>query len=254
MSTVDGTSELGWLRKGSTKEVWTTGVQAIGFASRVRILHSMWEHPSGAEGAPSYDQVEKASPSEESDEAIRKILEGAVATGVGLGPDFKPNGWDRLPWRTLAERWRVALDLGHVDPLASFSDHLRDGSWPVSIHPPTEGSLDWDSLEHLVAVVRRHTSSPKLYRMSTWQIWLDDPFPNAIWHGTPDELLSAYEEYGSGANWWPEDHSWLVYTDYDLTTTIVQGSDGLISELTNDPYLETVELEPFRTDIEWPNI
>jgi hypothetical protein len=41
-------------------------------------------------------------------------------------------------------------------------------------------------------------------------------------------------------NIWPADHSWLIYTDYDLNATRVSGSPELIEALYSDQDLDTV--------------
>jgi hypothetical protein len=43
--------------------------------------------------------------------------------------------------------------------------------------------------------------------------------------------------------WWPPDRSWLVYTDYDCTTTVVAGAAQLVEALEADPEMETVRLK-----------
>jgi hypothetical protein len=42
------------------------------------------------------------------------------------------------------------------------------------------------------------------------------------------------------SNFWPSDHSWFVYTDYDLWATRVSGSQALIDALTEDGELDTI--------------
>ena len=46
------------------------------------------------------------------------------------------------------------------------------------------------------------------------------------------------------SNLWPDDRSWLVYTDADLMATKVSGSAALIAELVNDVHLETLRWQP----------
>lgn len=44
--------------------------------------------------------------------------------------------------------------------------------------------------------------------------------------------------------WWPADHSWCVCSDYDLTFTIVAGSQELVSRVLNDITLEALQVTP----------
>jgi hypothetical protein len=43
--------------------------------------------------------------------------------------------------------------------------------------------------------------------------------------------------------WWPEDHSWCVASEIDLSSTYVGGPSGLIEQLVTDERLETVEVQ-----------
>lgn len=174
---------------------------------------------------PSYDNVEKSSVWDKASSIDKILAENTVTTGLGLGPDWKPTGWSRLLWRTLADRFGMEVDFHHPVPIQAFNATFPDGSWPISIQPPTTGSLDWESFASLMPILMGHTDSTLLYRVDTWRTWTGDPFEYALRHGSPDEMLETYDghgDFGSGANWWPDDQSWLVYSDYGLTTTIVQ--------------------------------
>jgi len=55
-------------------------------------------------------------------------------------------------------------------------------------------------------------------------------------------LLDSDDLDGTPGNIWPEDRSWLVYTDYDLLGTKVSSSTHLVERLESDPELETLRL------------
>ena len=65
--------------------------------------------------------------------------------------------------------------------------------------------------------------------------------------GTLEEL-SAFLAHGkyqfTPEYWWPADHSWCVCSDYDLTFTIVAGSNELVSRVLNDATLEALQVTP----------
>ncbi|MGW1071219.1 hypothetical protein [Streptomyces sp. NPDC002537] len=46
----------------------------------------------------------------------------------------------------------------------------------------------------------------------------------------------------SPSNLWPEDRSWIVYTDYDLRGTKIVGPTALIDTLVGDTEIEAVRL------------
>ena len=163
-------------------------------------------------------------------------------TGVVGGPSAIPNGWRRLRWAELADRWEVPLDVAEVNPLNAFRPGLSTGSWPSSIRPPTEGSLDWETYERMMAILRAFTGSSPILVYSTILAWYGDTgFEVPLVTATMDELLASYTTApisGSGQNWWPIDREWLVYTDYDLCSTVVHGDEDLISEVVADDFLE----------------
>ncbi len=45
---------------------------------------------------------------------------------------------------------------------------------------------------------------------------------------------------GTPSNFWPEDRSWLVYTNWDLLATKVSGPVSLVERLELEPALETL--------------
>ena len=53
----------------------------------------------------------------------------------------------------------------------------------------------------------------------------------------PSLALEA-DVWSSPQNWWAEDPSWVVYTDWDLTTTTICRSDALIERSLADECLE----------------
>lgn len=251
MRVVDGSDEMGWLTTDFSDELWAVGVEVAGYPSRAKVFHAIWENPTD-QSSTTYDEIEK--------EAIAagvaprmvgdtNLSEMTTLTGVTGGPSSQPPGWRRLLWADLADRWDVHLDASQVAPEQAFHPRLDSGSWPVSIQPPTEGSLDWESYERLMAITGRATASDAIYVYSTVLQWYGDTgLAHPLLEATADELLDNYASSpaaGSGQNWWPADRSWLVYTDYDLSTTNVLGTEDLIAEIVSDEFLETVHIDRY---------
>jgi hypothetical protein len=227
----------------------------VSFESRVRVLHAMWEQPNPAPGEPAtWDEIRKRRGKPDGLREIESALWGLTTPGITLGPDYAPEGWKRALWRDLAARWSVEFDLQHSEPMHGFKEKLQGGSWPITISPMNEGSLDDTSFGCLIPILLHHTESSMLWRMNTTQIWYSDPFSMAMRHGPMDEMISTYGDEGSGTNWWPDDGGWLVCSNYDITTTIVQGSEALIEEIRRDQYLESVDMPPFQTGMSYPDI
>jgi hypothetical protein len=49
---------------------------------------------------------------------------------------------------------------------------------------------------------------------------------------------------GTPECWWPQDRSWCVYTDWDLTFTLIGGSRVLMDGCLGHPVLECIEVTP----------
>lgn len=189
-----------------------------------------------------------------------------TTTGLGLGFAAKPPPpWRRLRWNELGERdgfeycavsgrWPHPAFIPQAewdDPLLLPADAwprlgpTEASSWPVAILPPTEGSLDEESLLALIDVLSQQTA-PDLIRTCEFYYGpaaflregatlfegnlLDLPAFVAAMPGT--QLTPN--------NTWPPDHSWLVYTDYDLWASRVSGSESMIEALVEDPRLDAV--------------
>lgn len=88
--------------------------------------------------------------------------------------------------------------------------------------------------------------------------WDQDPLPPSMGYleatgpsmgmeGPPNPDPQHTEEPASIQSpnqWWPQDRAWCVATEIDFDSTLVAGSDGLISEITAHPELEAFAVEP----------
>ena len=153
-------------------------------------------------------------------------------------------GWTRLSWHDLARRLGLDLD----DSIYPTTLQFPYSSWPVSIQPPAEGSLDREQFARLVAhlsAVSRDGASSECFSFYT-PLLSEDMVTPVVYVSTLSEVPDLYEldldEFdvsGSPTNLWPSDRSWLVYTDWDLCGTRVSGSEALIGRLLEDEALET---------------
>jgi hypothetical protein len=246
---IDGVEEVSWLFDAGNTDFLGTGVETPGFESKALILHAMWEHPEG-HGHVSVDEAEKMAISRGGIEPLIigdvNVSERSVATGIPIGATSRPVGWKRIRWTELAHRWGVelALDLS-VLPISCFQSRLKSGSWPAGILPPPAGSLDSETHAALLGILKPYTGEQDVFNYSAPASWYgphagDGSPPLAV--GPIESMLDLYQDSlhsGSGQNWWPADHSWLVYTDWDLTHTIVLGSNDAISAVINEPTIES---------------
>ena len=195
------------------------------------------------------DRIERAAgvgePTTTGAAGLDELLADSTLVGSPLGRSGHPGpGWNRPLWSELARR----LD---VDPFAIDAPPCHRSfpytSWPASIRPPAEGSLDREQFLRLVdclaAVTPAGGSAPCVAFYALYASGeLDEP---VAYEGRLQDLVALYDdEDGSPSNVWPRDESWFVYTDWDLWATKVSGSADLIDRLIRDGELEAVLLFP----------
>ncbi len=224
-----------------------TGLDGVGWEADVWILHAMYETQSLA-AETSYDDVDRVEgrPSlSRLPDDMHEMFSDSTLTGVVGGLTRWPGpGWTRLWWRDLLTRLNLEPPQGQrypSDRWFSFS------SWPLSIAPPGEGSLDWEQFlrlrEHLAVASRGGWECMcfAYYATGASGEWDED----VVYNGRLLDLTLLIEQDDLGAtpsNIWPADQSWLVYTDWDLCGTRVSGSVDLVERIEADPELETIRL------------
>lgn len=196
--------------------------------------------------------------------------EATVTTGVGLGfAEKPPPPWRRLTWSDLGNRdgfvfWAVdgVYPELRFTPQADWDDPavIPAGSWPlvrptelpswpVCFLPPAEGSLDAESLDGLIAVLRQLTApealadcgfyyGPVAFMREGATVYAGDL------RDLPSLVRSQRGTQLTPNNVWPADHTWLIYTDYDLCATRVSGSYELVDALCEHRDLDTVRCTP----------
>lgn len=178
--------------------------------------------------------------------SVDAVVSELTVTGsqVGLVSNPRP-GWRRLRWQVLADR----LGVNHAEELnPPCFRWFPFKSWPVSIEPPSEGSLDEDSTLALAGHLSRHSGPHDCVASYGFLAsgWSDAG--GSCFAGPVLQVLDLVDEVagriGTPSNVWPVDRSWLVYTDWDLWATKVSGSQQLIDELSHDETLETIHWEP----------
>jgi hypothetical protein len=252
ISQADASAELAWLRARVSGGGFA-GFDVGGWEATIWILHAMYENTMLPAGVTYEEErrIQEAAGMTNPDAAegtpIGDILKDATLTGGGLGWSASPGaGWERLRWRELADR------LG-VDPFAiDFPPCYKSfpyRSWPVSIVPPSEGSLDWEQfvrLAELLGSVNGDAEESACFAyyspLATGEF---DEETETVFAGSRSALPDLYNEdtSGSPSNIWPEDRSWFVYTDWDLWATKVSGSRDLTDRIRQDKQLEAVRLD-----------
>ncbi|MFJ9690517.1 hypothetical protein [Kitasatospora sp. NPDC101183] len=231
----------------------TTGFMPPALPDAVWVLNAMYEHERGPAEVSyhEYRQAGLADGSIQPDTVAGIDLEVGIATGGGLGRAEHPGpGWRRLRWAELARRTGdpVVPD-GLLPSYRCFPSAKKEGSWPLGIVPPTEGSLDRETWNRLVGILaERAPAGPDTRCLAYYNPLMLGAFDFDNLHVRAGRLGDAAALYDnpeapfSPSNLWAEDRSWVACTDYDLWATKVAGPPALAEALLNDPEIEAVRL------------
>ncbi|MFI7099422.1 hypothetical protein ACIBK8_08695 [Streptomyces sp. NPDC050161] len=249
-------AETEWLEELCQDDGYT-GFPVPGMPDAAWVLHAMYEHEQG-HGTVSHHQDRQAALASGSVEPVVfagidfDATPGLITTGGGLGWAEHPGaGWQRLRWAELARRvGEPVVAEGLLPSYRSAPDgRTSDGSWPTGIEPPTEGSLDRESWNRLVAILLEHSpSGPDTRTLAYYNPLLMGSVDVSNRHvltgrlGDAQALSDAADPDFSPSNLWPQDRSWAVWTDYDLWGTKVAGPPTLIDALVADTDIEAVRL------------
>ncbi|MEU3505707.1 hypothetical protein ABZ726_35140 [Streptomyces hundungensis] len=231
-----------------------TGFMPPAMPDAAWVLNAMYEHEQGP-AEVSYHEHHQAGLA---DGSVQPHVVGGidldaagVATGGGIGRAEHPgHGWRRLRWAELARRTgdQVVAD-GLMPSYRSFPSAKKDGSWPLSMVPPTEGSLDRETWNRLIALLAQFSPAGPDTRCLAYYNPLmlgaadfDNLHVRAGRIGDAGILYDQSEADFSPSNLWADDRSWILCTDYDLWATKVAGPPALIHALLNDSEIEAVRL------------
>lgn len=240
-----------WLRELSGDD-GLTGFLPPPMPDAAWVLNAMYEHEQGPTGTTHHEHHQARL----TEGGARLVVAGidldatTVTTGGGLGRARHPGPGRRLRWAELAERTGdpVVPD-GLLPGFQCFPSIKRDGSWPLGIIPPTEGSLDRETWTRLIDLLVEHSpagpSTPCLAYYSPATLGFLDLENLVVRAGRLGYAESLYDNADvdfSPSNLWAEDRSWCLGTDYDLWGTKVADPVALIEALLNDTELEAVRL------------
>ncbi|GCD35675.1 hypothetical protein OEIGOIKO_03421 [Streptomyces chrestomyceticus JCM 4735] len=217
------------------------------------VLNAMYEHKQGPADMThhEYHQARLADGSIEPHVVAGINLDAeSVATGGGLGRAEHPGpGWRRLRWAALARRTGDPIvPEGLLSCYRCFPSATKDGSWPLSIIPPTEGSMDRETWDKLIALLIEHspdgadTACFAYYNPLTAGCDFENLHVRAGRLGDAKLLYDNPEIDFSPSNLWAADRSWMLCTDYDLWATKVSGPRPLIDALLHDSEIEAIQL------------
>ena len=223
------------------------------FAAYCKLFHPIHQDASIRDHVPAWSEEKRANPAPAETESGKKALAAILSDGLLFG------GWSgveepqdsRVLWHTLAEKHGLVFhpEFNHE----SFRKAFAAGSWPRYLLGPAEGTLDRKSCKALISILKPLSRANGIYfRFSDF---LMNDLPH-LYSGDLNELtifLTKPHFFGTPECWWPEDRSWCVYTDWDLTFTLIGGSRTLVDACVAHPMLECIVVQPetridFRAD------
>lgn len=234
-----------WLVDLSSGDDGVTGFDSVGWEASTWVLHFMYAAPE-RDGGLTHDDVHRA--------ALRRGLvaplivgtmnidEVSTVVGNSLGMSTPSPGGLRLLWRALAERLSISLGASEFPPCFRWFPYK---SWPANLLPPDEGSLDSACLDALVEQLVLFSSAGRSTRCVAYYSPLasggnfDDVWMEEVDLGNVANLVDrAHGRIGTPSNLWPLDRSWMMFTDWDLWGTKVNGPRELIDAIQSAVGLE----------------
>ncbi|MFD7028578.1 hypothetical protein ACFWAR_11160 [Streptomyces sp. NPDC059917] len=238
--------DVDWLRE-LTDDDGLTGFMPPPLPDAAWVLHPLYAHELGPFDM-TYTEYHRAVLMGGGPEIVPGLDPAEV---VGRDPGERPGPrWHRVRWQELARRsGDPVVPEGSPPYLTSFPP-TGQRHWPVGVTSPREGSMDRTSWNRLAEILSAHSVTGPAARCLAYYnplLLAAEDFDNLhVRAGALADAKVLYEhpeEDGwSPSNFWAEDRSWVVCTDYDLMATKVAGPAALIEALLADEEIEAVRL------------
>ncbi|MET9031167.1 hypothetical protein ABZW96_37100 [Nocardia sp. NPDC004168] len=242
---------VSWLGTPETDLGWC-GYKIDSRPDAAWLLHAMYEHESGL-AKLTYDEEQRQRLAAGLEKPTRipgfDLEARSCVIGNELGRSADPgSGWKRLRWTELAARLdESVVTEGQYPSFRSLSGAHPSGSWPVSIRPPAEGSLDRESWQTLIDVlIAWCPGGADTQCVAYFGPAVSGEFDTGVTVSGPlggaGDLYDHPSGVGSPSNMWAADRSWITWSDWDLCGTKVAGPTELIDALQAAPDLEALRL------------
>lgn len=238
----DAEQAVEWLKQTGQTSGFITGFDPDVWPSQTWLLHAMYRN-GALLGLGTHADVRQSKIGRGLLEPMiigDVTLDGATTvTGVALGYVVRPGQqWTRLLWRDYLAETGGQLGSVHEGPPSDL--WFPSGSWPVSVAPPPEGSLDEVTWSALLEVLEESTEEDCFAFYSSLPSQKFEAVE--VWRGRVRSLRTVLESSGhefTPSNIWAVDRSWFIYTDYDLLATKVSAPRRLIDRLLAHPDIES---------------
>lgn len=243
-------SDYDWIEKGIADRGTNTNLIVAHcippiYPSYVRIFHSIYEDMSIKDRTLTWQDEDTGKVPErelktEIEVKIAHVLSGSTLVYGGACPDADLK---RIRWTALAER--LGLRFSPSFSADTFTRRFPGRSWPRHLIGPIEGGLTGWERDALKAVLRGEASANRIF-FRFWILATTHWDHDKMFEGTLEEVRHfPNKELGvcfTPTHWFPEDRSWVVCSDYDLTFSLVGGTESLIQTLLGHGSLECVRV------------
>lgn len=228
------------------------------FPAYCKVLHKMFEDPNYNDLKLTYQHANRRKKTIIAARNIRKIFKRLLGKADKmtildwLGQDEQAFGLElnrntRVKWKDIAERLDIDYnaDIKESELLSAFKKHMGEPSFPIYIYGPDEGTMDQEDVDNLLPLLKSHSKTDDCFFFFT--LLIDPTEDDKLYKGKLDEIFNAYKQNDefTPTYWWSAKREWLVWTDYDLSYTIVCGTEELINDLLQNDYFES-----FKVDLE----
>jgi hypothetical protein len=152
-----------------------------------------------------------------------EILAGHTSTPsscwltVWVGFGDLPRKWSRTAPRVVQPGREYYIFERALDEVVEFSRQVEDAGWDQDPLPP--------SMAHLQAEIATASADRP-------------PAPAPREDAEKDDLIRSPNQ------WWPQDRAWCVASEIDFDSTLVAGSQDLVTELVAHPGIEAFQVAP----------
>lgn len=179
---------------------------------------------------------------------LEKLLDESTLV-YGGAPKSNFHG-KRIRWKELAEKYGLKF---HPEiNVSSFSLAFPNRSWARHLVGPSEGRIEKNTCAELVTVLRPFTENQNCFfgydLIATKKIETE-----LLFFGGLDDVIDTYSldtVWGAPTYWWSQNRSWCVCTDWDLTFTIIGGSQKLVESILSNKELEALRVKP-TSRVDW---
>ncbi len=239
MQLMHSLQERAWIDAGTREGATVSSCIPPLFAAYAKILHPMYEDPAITDRKLTWDEEEKRHLLRPETD-LQAILQRATLAYGAPDPDADPQP---VSWALLAKRY--GLQYTPTIDVSSFTRCFTGDSWPRYLSGPAEGYLPDAERDALAAILDQELKGADCY-FHFWLMATTAIESDLLYRGPLREVALFPDGIEAvrltPTHWFPPDRSWLVYSDYDATYTLVGGPVRLIELLLQDNRLEALQV------------